>query len=219
MEPLSRYRTPSNASGSPYGKTWPKRVSLPLASALPRACLGVVLELFIEEEDLLAGSKDKLPSAVGAGQYTIHKFHGNNSQNREATGPGKHCGEGLRMLSRDQRASEWCGAASFRYKKRRPPVLLVLLFSNFLAITLARERFFHALLLAWLQIKGVALNLLDDVFGLNLAFKTPKSILKGLAFLNSYLCQRENTSKQLQRGTFIMIRPRRKDSEAEVAVP
>jgi len=46
---------------------------------------------------------------------------------------------------------------------------LVLLFSSFLPASFTRQRFFHALLFAGLQIKGVTLDLLDDVFLLHLA--------------------------------------------------
>jgi hypothetical protein len=37
---------------------------------------GFVLELFVVEEKLLAGSKDKLGSAVAARQNSVDKFHG-----------------------------------------------------------------------------------------------------------------------------------------------
>jgi hypothetical protein len=39
------------------------------------AALGLVLELFVEEEELFPGSKDKVRAAVDAGQYLILKFH------------------------------------------------------------------------------------------------------------------------------------------------
>jgi hypothetical protein len=77
---------------------------------------------------------------------------------------------------------------------------LILLFTNLLAITLACERFFHALLLTWFQIKRVALDFLDNVFGLHLALKAPQGILKGFAFLYSNLCQEKYTSNQSQSG-------------------
>src|SRR5271154_5389317 len=67
---------------------------------------------------------------------------------------------------------------------------LVLLFTNLFAITLASQRFLHALLLTRLQIKRVTLDFLDNVFGLHLALKTPQRILKGFAFLYSNLCQK-----------------------------
>jgi hypothetical protein len=77
---------------------------------------------------------------------------------------------------------------------------LVLFLADLLAITFASERFFYTLLLAWLQIKRVALYFLDNVFGLHLALKAPQGILKGFAFLYSNLCQEKYTSKQSQNG-------------------
>jgi hypothetical protein len=67
-------------------------------------------------------------------------------------------------------------------------VKLILLLANLLAIALTRQRFFYALLLAWLQVERVTLDLLDNVFGLHLALKSAQCILKGLAFLNTNLC-------------------------------
>ncbi len=67
---------------------------------------------------------------------------------------------------------------------------LILLFTNLLAIPFASQRFLHALLLTWLQIKRMTLDFLDNVFGLHLALKAPQGILKGFALLNSNLCQK-----------------------------
>gem|GEM_PF-4848245 len=78
-------------------------------------------------------------------------------------------------------------------------VELILLFTNLLAIALARQRFLHALLFTWFQVERVTLDFLDDVFGLHLALKAPQGILKGFAFLNSNLCQKKYTSKQSQQ--------------------
>jgi hypothetical protein len=50
--------------------------------------------------------------------------------------------------------------------------LLVLLFTRLLARPLASQRGLHTLFLAGLQVKGVALDLLDDVFLLHLALET-----------------------------------------------
>ena len=72
---------------------------------------------------------------------------------------------------------------------------LVLLFTNLLAITLASQRFFDALFLAWFQIKGVTLDLFDNVFGLNFALETAQGILERFTFLNSNLCQGKYTSQ------------------------
>jgi len=48
---------------------------------------------------------------------------------------------------------------------------LLLFFACFFAAALARQRFFYALLLAGLQVEGVTLHFLDDVFLLHLAFE------------------------------------------------
>jgi hypothetical protein len=40
------------------------------------AAFGVVLELFVVEENLFAGRKNELGAAVNALQYTIGEFHG-----------------------------------------------------------------------------------------------------------------------------------------------
>jgi hypothetical protein len=42
----------------------------------------------------------------------------------------------------------------------------------------------------------MALDFLDDVFLLHLAFETPECILKGFAFLHSNLCQLKYTSNR-----------------------
>jgi hypothetical protein len=63
--------------------------------------------------------------------------------------------------------------------------LSVLLFANLFASALASERSFHALFLTGFQVKGVALNFLDDVFLLHFALETAKRILEGFALLQS----------------------------------
>ncbi len=66
---------------------------------------------------------------------------------------------------------------------------LVLLFTNLLPVPFACECFLHAFLFAWFQVKGVALDLFNNVFRLHLPLETTKSILQGLAFLNTNFCQ------------------------------
>ncbi|GEM_PF-1910624 len=83
---------------------------------------------------------------------------------------------------------------------RRPFRLSILLFPGFLAAALASERFFDALLFAGLQVKGVALDLLDDVFLLHLTLKAAQCILKGLALLQSDLSQLDYTPKLVPFG-------------------
>jgi hypothetical protein len=76
-----------------------------------------------------------------------------------------------------------------------PVRMLVLFFTNLLPVTLASERFFNALLLAWFQIEGVALDLFDDVFGLHFALEAAQCVFERLAFLNANLCQGKYTSQ------------------------
>jgi hypothetical protein len=66
---------------------------------------------------------------------------------------------------------------------------LLLLFACFLAGALACQRFFHPLLLAGFQVKGVTFHFLNDVLGLNLTLKTTQRIFERLAFLQSNFCQ------------------------------
>ena len=69
------------------------------------------------------------------------------------------------------------------------PVALVLFFARFLASSFTSESGFDTLFLAGLQVKGVALNLLDNVFLLHLALETSQSVLEGFSLLKSNFCQ------------------------------
>ena len=71
---------------------------------------------------------------------------------------------------------------------------LVLLFTSFLTIPLPCQCCFDTTLLARLQVVGVTLYFLDNVFLLHLALETAQGIFKGFAFLNSNLCQWRYTS-------------------------
>jgi hypothetical protein len=55
--------------------------------------------------------------------------------------------------------------------KERPFAALILFFTRFLTSALASQRGLHTLFLARLQVKGVALDLLDNVFLLHLALE------------------------------------------------
>ena len=69
--------------------------------------------------------------------------------------------------------------------KEQPNGSLILFFSCFLATAFARQCFLYALFLAWLQVEGVTLNLLDNIFLLHFALETAQRILEGLTLLNS----------------------------------
>ncbi len=77
---------------------------------------------------------------------------------------------------------------------------LVLLFACFLPAALAGQCFFHPLLLAWLQVKGVTLDLLDDVFLLHFALKATQRIFEGFSLLKSDFCQLNYTPKLVPFG-------------------
>jgi len=63
--------------------------------------------------------------------------------------------------------------------------------STFLAIPLTGQRLFGTLLLARLQIEGVTLNLLNDVFLLHLALETAQCAFERLSILYMNFCQKE----------------------------
>jgi hypothetical protein len=87
------------------------------------------------------------------------------------------------------------------HRGRGDPIPLILLFTSLFSAAFTRERFFHALLFAGLQVKGVSLDLLDNVFLLNLALKAAQRILEGLALLEPDFCQPDNTPKLVQYGS------------------
>jgi hypothetical protein len=72
---------------------------------------------------------------------------------------------------------------------------LVLFLTSLFAITLAGQCGLDALLLARLQVVGVTLDFLDDVFLLNLTLETAQRIFERLAFLYTNFCQSIHTSK------------------------
>jgi len=73
--------------------------------------------------------------------------------------------------------------------KERPFIALVLFFARFLTSSLASESSLDTLFLAGLQVEGVALDLLDNVFLLHLTFEAAQSVLEGLTLLKPNFCQ------------------------------
>ena len=69
--------------------------------------------------------------------------------------------------------------------KERPNGSLILFFPCLLATAFTRQCFLYALFLARLQVEGVTLNLLDNIFLLHFALETAQRILEGLTLLNS----------------------------------
>jgi len=80
------------------------------------------------------------------------------------------------------------------------PMDLVLFFPCFFPAALARQCFLHALFFARLQVKGVTLDLLDDVFLLHLALEATQRIFERLALLKSNFCQLNYTPKPVPFG-------------------
>jgi len=61
----------------------------------------------------------------------------------------------------------------------------ILLFANLLASALTSERGFHAFLLTRLKVKGVALDLFNNIFLLHLALETAQGVFEGFTLLQS----------------------------------
>jgi hypothetical protein len=104
------------------------------------------------------------------------------------------------------RRSRFVSAIRDSWKSNGPPLgaaargTLVLLFACFFPAALAGQRFFHPLLLTRFQVKGVTLDLLDDVFLLHLALEATQCVLEGLALLKSDFCQLNYTPKLVPFG-------------------
>src|SRR5216684_1016841 len=73
------------------------------------------------------------------------------------------------------------------YEPRRERAPLLGLAPELLSITLARQSLFCSALVAWLQVEGVLLDVLDDVFLLHLPLKPSESALNRFALLDLYL--------------------------------
>ena len=65
----------------------------------------------------------------------------------------------------------------------------VALFAKLFAGTLSCQGLLHPALCARLEVEGVTLHFLNNVFRLNFALEPPQGTLDRLAFLQSYFCQ------------------------------
>ena len=81
---------------------------------------------------------------------------------------------------------------------------LLLFFTRFFPAALACQSFFYTLLLAGLQIKRVALNLLNDVFLLHLAFEAAQRIFQRFALLQPDFRQ-SNYTPQTDPGWDLLV--------------
>src|SRR3977135_862643 len=73
--------------------------------------------------------------------------------------------------------------------------LLILSLAGLLTGAFASQRSLHAFFLARLQVKGVTLDLLNNVFLLHLALETAQRIFEGLTLLQSHFSQKRYTPK------------------------
>jgi len=78
---------------------------------------------------------------------------------------------------------------------------LIRLFSTLFSRALPRQSLLHALLLARFEVKGVTLDLLNDVFLLHLSLEATKGILQRLALLQSNFCQSDHLPTNNQSRT------------------
>ena len=81
-------------------------------------------------------------------------------------------------------------------KHTASPAYLLDVFVALLTVALPRQGFFRTLLLTRLQIKGVALNFLDDVLLLHFPLKTPQGALKSLTILDVDFCQKNSPTSR-----------------------
>lgn len=174
-----------------------------------------VLELFIVEEQLFAGGKDEVCAAVYALQHLVLEFHFELASrpnfprvagSANSSNPGTPLVRPTRVLGRRfttelletvrKLQSNVLPRSSSPEWRDGPPACdgpwlpLVLLFTGLLAAPLAGQRFFHAALLARLEVKRMSLYLFDNVFLLYLALETAQRIFQRFTFLNSYFCQK-----------------------------
>jgi hypothetical protein len=112
----------------------------------------------------------------------------------ESDGPGRRSPQGMPLTNNEGRSES------------NGPRFLFRLFTSLLPAALARQSFFHTLLLAGFQIKGVPLDLLDNIFLLHLTLKAPECVFEGLALLQSDFCQRKNTPKPVLCGQSFIAR-------------
>ena len=145
------------------------------------APLGLVLESFVGEKHLLAGSEHKLRPAVRALQDLIVIFHGPlrawpGDDRRSESDASRH------ELTRPE------SFASVRLACDRPKgdrlYRLVLLSPLFLTKAFTRESFLGATSFSGLHEVAVLLDFLDDVFRLHFSLEAPESVLQRFALLN-----------------------------------
>jgi hypothetical protein len=83
----------------------------------------------------------------------------------------------------------------------------VLLLANFLASALTSQRRLYTFLLTRLQVKGVALDLFDNVFLLHLPLEAAQCILEGFTLLQSNFRQTDTPPNPSGRTATTLLGP------------
>ena len=84
--------------------------------------------------------------------------------------------------------------------------LLVLLLANFLASAFTSQRSFYTFFLARFEVKGVALDLLDNVLLLHFALEAAQSVLEGFTLLQPNFRQTDTPPNPSCRTHTVMPR-------------
>ena len=100
------------------------------------------------------------------------------------------------------------GARSSRAAPGRsgPLLPLILFFACLFSRSFTRQRSLHTLFFAGLQVEGVSLDLLNDVFLLHLALEAAESILEGFPLLKPYFCQTRYTPRLVRMDRIVITR-------------
>ena len=88
----------------------------------------------------------------------------------------------------------------------RPFTASILFFTCLFSGALTSERRLHTFFFAGLQVEGVTLDLLNDVFLLHLALEAAESILEGFSLLKSYFCQNLYTPRLVLLDRIVITR-------------
>ena len=83
----------------------------------------------------------------------------------------------------------------------------ILFFANLFTSALASQRGFHALFLTRLEVKGVALDLFDNVFLLHFALEAAQSVFEGFTLLQSNFRQRKTPPNLSGRTATTLLGP------------
>jgi len=85
-----------------------------------------------------------------------------------------------------------------------PPRLLLDFPATFLPVSFAGKRLLHPQLLAWLQVVGVSLDILDNVLLQDLSLEAAQGVFESFALLKLYFRQTKHTS-QLNRSSRALL--------------